>query len=307
MKGWVATTDFGWYRFLKGREELDEVDFWQPSGHLAFHAVPPGAPFFFKLKRPHNAICGFGFLARSSQLPDWLAWDAFGEKNGAPDYPTMRHRIEKYIDPARRTAHGSYTIGCLMVCEPVFFERDDWVAQPRDWARNIVRGKRYDLRSGEGRRIWEECRERARRKAAPQLMFEGADRFGEPRLVRPRMGQGTFRIAVTDAYQGACAVTAEHSLPVLEAAHIQPYAEGGGHRIDNGILLRSDVHALFDKGYVTITKEHRFEVGRHLREEWHNGRTYYELHGRRIQLPEDAAERPAPDLLAWHNESVFLG
>ena len=42
-------------------------------------------------------------------------------------------------------------------------------------------------------------------------------------------------------------------LPVLEAAHIRPYAHGGEHRVDNGLLLRSDLHTLFDRGYVTVT------------------------------------------------------
>ena len=55
------------------------------------------------------------------------------------------------------------------------------------------------------------------------------------------------RFAVTSAYQSACAVTMEHSLPVLDAAHIRPYSDGGEHEVSNGLLLRSDIHRLFDK------------------------------------------------------------
>jgi len=77
LNGWVATTDYDWYRFLAGRPEFDEVNFWQPSGRQAFHAIRPGEPFFFKLKAPHNAIAGFGLLAKHDILPDWLAWEAF--------------------------------------------------------------------------------------------------------------------------------------------------------------------------------------------------------------------------------------
>jgi putative restriction endonuclease len=71
--------------------------------------------------------------------------------------------------------------------------------------------------------------------------------------VRPRLGQGTFRIATIQAYERACAVTGEHSLPALEAAHIRPFAEGGTHDVSNGLLLRADLHRLFDRGYVTVT------------------------------------------------------
>ena len=58
---------------------------------------------------------------------------------------------------------------------------------------------------------------------------------------------------VTDAYQRKCAVTGERTLPALEAAHIKPFAEGGSHNPQNGLLLRRDIHALFDGGYVTVT------------------------------------------------------
>jgi len=62
VRGYVATTDQDWFTFLSGRQPLEEVNFWQPSAH-GFNS-PPGAPFFFKLKAPHNAIGGFGIFSR---------------------------------------------------------------------------------------------------------------------------------------------------------------------------------------------------------------------------------------------------
>lgn len=85
---------------------------------------------------------------------------------------------------------------------------------------------------------------------------------------------------VTDAYQRRCAITGEKTLPVLEAAHIKPYAEAEPHRIDNGILLRSDLHKLFDLGYVTVKAELRVEVSSRLKEEWERWREYYAHQGR---------------------------
>jgi putative restriction endonuclease len=67
-----------------------------------------------------------------------------------------------------------------------------------------------------------------------------AERFGEPRLVKPRLGQGAFRILVTDIYDRKCAITQERTLPALEAAHIRPYIDGGAHEARNGLLLRRD-------------------------------------------------------------------
>ena len=82
-----------------------------------------------------------------------------------------------------------------------------------------------------------------------------------------RLGQGAFRIVVTDTYDRRCALTGERTLPVLEAAHIKPYSSGGAHDITNGLLLRSDLHTLFDRGYLTVTPEYRLEVSRRIREE----------------------------------------
>lgn len=72
-------------------------------------------------------------------------------------------------------------------------------------------------------------------------------RYGEPTLIRPRLGQGAFRASVTSVYQHRCALTGERTLPILDAAHIRPYDQGGEHEVTNGLLLRTDIHRLFDK------------------------------------------------------------
>ncbi len=303
MRGYVATTDYDWFRFLRARQPLDEVNFWQPSAH-GFNA-PPGTPFFFKLKAPHNAIGGFGVFARYEPARVRLAWDAFGTKNGTDSFDAMMARVSKYADAATLPQHR---VGCIMVADPVFFADGDLVAQPSDWHRNVVSGAGYDLTAGEGRRIWDECRARtAVRMDAPMLGVADGEpmRYGAAQLVRPRLGQGTFRVAVTGAYAGACAVSGEHSLPALDAAHIRPFAEEGPHQVANGLLLRADIHRLFDAGYVTVTPEHRFVVSRRLADEWANGRMYYAMDGREIALPSRKTDRPDPALLRWHNDTVF--
>lgn len=115
LVGYIANTDFDWYCFLAAQPFLDEVNFWQPSGTREFRRVSASAPFFFKLKKPYFAIAGFGYFARSSRLPAWLASESFGPKNGAPDFGTMRTRIEKYLPDRSTNRHGEYTVGCLMI------------------------------------------------------------------------------------------------------------------------------------------------------------------------------------------------
>lgn len=310
QKGYVGLTDPDWYSFLSGRRRVDEVNFWQPHGGRAFRAIAPGDPFFFKLRAPHKKIAGFGFFERYEALPAWLAWECFGEMNGAPDFQSMIDRIMRLRGDGDRST-GDFQIGCIMVTAPIFFDREEWIEPPANWAKSgIQQGKSYSLELGEGSRLWSQCLERAQRGSHywnVERVEEAPARYGTPIEVKPRLGQGLFSLAVRDAYRGACAVTGEHSGPVLEAAHIIPYAKGGEHRVDNGLLLRSDLHRLYDRGYVTVTPDYEFMVGEKLRNDFNNGRSYHALSGSKIALPSTVVHRPSLERLEWHMEYVFRG
>jgi putative restriction endonuclease len=247
------------------------------------------APLAFLLA-PVNMIGGFGLVSYAQRMPEWLAWECFGRGNGATTLEAMSAQIQGVRDHSDiRRDRGFDQIGCIILSQPVFFPPELWIPQPLDWGRANLRYKRYDLTVGEGLRVWNECRVRAAGLSAPVAEAIdapiAAERFGAAMTIRPRLGQGVFRLAVTDAYGRACAVTHEHALPVLEAAHIKPYGLGGEHSVNNGLLLRSDLHRLFDKGYVTVTPERRFEVSALLKEHFSNGRSYYPLHGTALGVP----------------------
>ena len=309
MKAYVAVTDNDWFRFLKQRPNLDEVNFWQPSGNRLFRALDTGQPFLFKLHAPDHFIVGGGFFAHASILPSSLAWDAFGEKNGAASLEEMRRRIEKYRKSSSNP-HENYKIGCIILLNPFFFERKDWIPVPSDFHLNTQQGKSYDLRSSAGKALWDAVNFHLQSQPARQDIAAEAARkrmYGEPVLVRPRLGQGTFRVLVTDTYKRRCAVTGEKALPVIQAAHIRPVKQGGEHRIDNGLLLRSDVHALFDCGYVTVTPDYQFQVSRRLKDDFDNGEHYFQFQGMKIWLPPRSDDRPSREFLEWHADAVFLG
>lgn len=307
MKLWVGVTDKDWFDHLSDLAP-DEVNFWQPSGSRSFRVLQPGEPFLFKLHSPRNFVVGGGLFVRYSALPASLAWEAFELKNGVRSFGELLARIRKYRRDERAV---DPIIGCNVLAEPFFFKPSEWIPIPRNWTLNIVQGKTYDTAHPEGQALWDAVRgalDVGRRVADTPLAAEhpGSERYGAEYLVRGRLGQGAFRVLVTDAYQRRCAVTGEKTLPVLEAAHIRPYAEQGPHRVTNGLLLRSDLHKLFDLGYLTVTPELRLEVSPRLREEWSNGRDYYAHHGRPLDyLPIEDFNRPSPDFLAWHNENRF--
>ncbi len=298
----VAVTDGHWFDFLRRRPDLGEVNFWSPSA-AGFKALQPGGLFLFKLKAPANMIAGGGIYTHASSMPLSLAWDAFGEANGAGSLGELRAIILKNrkVDPETK---GDIRIGCRILTRPFFFE--EWMPPPESFAPQIVTFKSFDTDDAEGRRLWDQVSQRMSWFAG-SARPDGDARFGKPQIIQPRLGQGAFRVVVTDAYQRRCAVTGERTLPVLDAAHIHPYSEGGVHRVSNGLLLRRDLHKLFDDGYVTVAPDLRFEVSGRIREDYENGRNYYALAGKEIRVPGDTRQQPDRNALAWHNDNRYLG
>lgn len=302
---YVGVTDQDWFEILK-QERCDEVNFWTPGGRN-FKAIKENALFLFKLHSPNNYIVGGGFFVRFSVLPTYLAWQAFGIKNGTRTLKELNDRILKY-----RSKNGialeNPQIGCIILTEPFYFDREDWIPVPADWSNSIVQGKRYDTENATGMKLYQEVMERIERRSyQEQNIVAETSRYGES-LTKHRLGQGAFRVVVTDAYQRRCAITGEKTLPVLEAAHIKPYAQEGPHDVKNGLLLRSDMHTLYDDGYITIDTDYKIDVSKRLHEDYGNGKDYYKYHGHKlIILPEQNIEMPSKEYLEWHNENVFLG
>jgi len=201
-------------------------------------------------------------------------------------------------------------IGCIILSQPFFLDERDWIPVPRDWNRNIVQGKTYDTMEQHGLVLYDAIQERLERQGFWEFKPPGVaeNRYGREQIIKPRIGQGSFKILITDAYQRRCAITGEKTLPVLEAAHIKPYSLDGPHEISNGLLLRRDFHTLFDRGYITVDRDMTVEVSHRIKEDFGNGKEYYAHHGQKlIILPERMEQLPDPGFLGWHNENVYLG
>lgn len=314
MKFYVGVTDNKWFEFLASRKP-DEVNFWRPGGTGSFQVIPSGAPFLFKLHSPDNFIVGGGSFVKHSNLPLSLAWEAFGEKNGAASLELLRTLIDKFR--SNKPREHDPVIGCSILGNPFFLRREEWISAPSNWASSIVQGKSYETDESIGAALWAEVKASLVRVESERpyatadevsIVAEGLPRYGAEFLTRARLGQGAFRILVTDAYARRCATTGERTLPVLEAAHIQPFAKLGPNFTENGLLLRSDLHKLFDSGYLSVTPDLSVEVSRKIKEEYENGRDYYALHGRKlVVLPVTRSDHPSSKFLEWHNSNVYLG
>ncbi|MGH3963172.1 MAG: HNH endonuclease [Pseudonocardiaceae bacterium] len=320
MRAYVGVTDWHWYRFLQGRGAT-EVNFWQPSGRRRFGAIPEGAPFLFKSHYADgNRIVGGGFLSGWASLPMTRAWEFFGEDNGCATVEEMRTRIYRYRRKTLDDGSADPEIGCIMLRDVRFFDPDEAPNAPPGWSSNIVQGRSYDLASPEGsylEHVLGALLSRHLNLAIENEADQGdndspgtvlGEVFGQPRLTRVRVGQAAFKALVQEAYGRRCAVTGSKIVPVLQAAHIRPVTDHGENRVDNGLLLRSDVHALFDRGYLAVHPQKKtLLVSPRLRTEWGNGEDFYQraLSGETISMPRRHLDQPNADFLTWHADTVF--
>jgi putative restriction endonuclease len=311
---YVAHTHPEWYDFLSSKAtagRLDEVNFWFPKSQRPPKKFEPGEPVFFRLGAPERKIAGYGFFAHFNLLPLDLAWETFRYRNGAPD------RSSLYRILGRVTSEDmALPLACMVLLDAHFWADARWIPwdETRGYAGSGIQLGRTDRDPRNVETLLAELRRDAV-EPPPELL----DRF-EPLLVDEREtalaeqtireGQGAFRLRLLDAY-GACAITGEHTEPVLDAAHIQPYLGPKSNHPSNGLILTKEFHALFDKGLVTIEppgsrSDYRVRVSRLIRARWNNGRRYNDFDGQPlVSLPSDARLRPSPEALEWHRRNRF--
>lgn len=245
---------------LAARPGLREVNFWRPSGGGRFGALSVGEPFFFKTHYPDNRVVGGGFYSDFAPMTASEAWALFGEGNGAASLEQMLARIGRYrrnpIAPGEDPV-----IGCVFIRDVCFFAPDEAAPPPPDFAANIVQGKSYDLSREPAAAYFGDLIQQLLGHTVDIDLAGPWNRqgpvFGDPRLAPQRLGQQAFKARVLVAYERRCAITGSKIRAVLQAAHIRPVTDGGEHRLDNGLLLRSDAHTLFDHGYLSVDPGYR--------------------------------------------------
>jgi putative restriction endonuclease len=310
----VANTDRAWFDHLRSQATdgvVDEVNFWLPKAQSPMKTLLPGEPVFFRLKRPWYAIAGYGFFAHFVVLDLDLAWSTFGWKNGDPDRARFFDRIAGYrgVDVDRR--EGRLPLACTVLREAHFWPEERWIpwGEAEGWSRNIVQGATVSDAALVAKLLaaMQADGGQAPGDFASDFQLLTLDERARRQAERvQRSGQGAFRLRLLSAYENRCAITGEHTLPVLDAAHIQPYLGAASNHPQNGIVLTKEFHTLFDEGYVGITPDHVVRVSERLKADYQNGKRYYPYDGQRlVQLPGDPKLAPSRDALAWHLETVF--
>ncbi len=317
IEPWIAVTDQAWFDFLLSRAvdgRLDEVNFWSPNSIRPMKSMRPGEPVFLRLKAPFSSIAGYGFFAHFTVLELTEAWKTFGEKNGDPDLLRFLRRIGEYRRRELIDLRSEEPpLGCTILRDAVFWPRDRWLRweTSEGWPRTgIQRGKAETDKARASQLLAEIQYDHLSQPEELSEAFEPLEADEREILLassKPRVGQGTFRLRLLDAYGRRCAITGERTEPVLDAAHVQRYLGPRSNHIQNGLVLAQEFHTLFDLGYVTVTPDYTVRVSDALREEWENGKRYYEFQGSVLHVPGERALQPCKAALEWHGNLVYRG
>lgn len=117
-----------------------------------------------------------------------------------------------------------------------------------------------------------------------------------------RAGQAHFREQLLEAYDNRCAITECNITFALEAAHIFPYKGEHTNDVRNGLLLRADIHTLFDLGNISINPENYCIV---VSDDIRKSPSYGHLYGKQIILPIDNSKQPDKEALSKHFKNAF--
>jgi putative restriction endonuclease len=309
----VLVTDLEWFDRLSREAtgplpvRLDEACFWHPRAQRPVAAAAPGEVAFLKLKSPRNAIGGYGFFASFFIAPDanW-AWRTFGIRAGADSRADLARLLGRSEEEMRQP------VGCTLLRDVTFWPDHRWLPWGLEQgfiAQGNNRGGRTKDADAAQLLLAAVAADGAERPADLNGAFRLVGVDERSRVVSERVareGQGVFKARLLEAYGRQCAITGEHTEPVLDAAHIQPYLGPASNHVQNGLLLTSEFHTLFDNGLVAVEpptalrSEYRVRVSKTIRERWNNGRRYNQYDGHIFNAPVDASARPSREALEWH-------
>lgn len=263
--------------------------------------LQPGDEWHFLLKSPLRKLGGYGVFQEYRDLSIQDAWQTYDVGNGVSPEAEFVSRCRMYSE--RNSIHpvtnGQSIIGCVVLSDLEFHEDDEYLDLSSiglEFARQIVKFKYFD-----------EAFPRSTEQGLP--VPSGGNEFttvaSDPteysrQRRKKRKGQQGFRKKSIRAHRGRCAVTGESHRRVLEATHIEPYINEAINHIQNGMLLRVDIHPLMDEGLLALNDDMTLLVSSKL-----NNSSYVKFAGHTVGFPNNPAERPSTHAVALHRRERF--
>lgn len=294
----LAPTDTNWFNFLRRNGALTTVNFWTPTDWNV-RSLSEGDCWYFVLKgKEPRKLGGGGRFSHYEILKVSQAWERYGIGNGVESKEILTEKLNNY--KKRNSKNYVYqtdpNVGCIILTDCIFLEDDNqkYVSEyALEFAPSIVKYKTFQLDPLQLYGISSNPGENS-----DELISDEDARRRVVSSIVNRQGQGAFRQSLITAYNSKCSITGCDAIDALEAAHIMPYRGLHSNTIRNGLLLRSDIHTLFDLGKITISQEYTVILHPDL-----INTSYSELNGKRIALPANRTDWPSLQALREHSQN----
>lgn len=286
----IAPTDSTWFESLKVSELNSFVNFWTPTP-WNIKQLKIGDRLYFMLKSPIRKIGGFGEFVEYENLTGEEAWNKFGFRNGRLSKEEFVKSIQKYIHKNSSKHRNNeidinkYTIGCIVLMNCEFWDKehyrkaDDYKIK---FGKQVVTRKYF--------KVFDPFINI--QKVTNKFNLINDPRKKIQREVNVREGQSIFKGDILKAYNNRCCISNEDIPELLEAAHIQEYRNPDSHHVQNGLLLRVDIHRLYDNGLIFIDRNFTIHVSNLVSTPF-----YRQYHGKSIMLPDSTSEHPSIEAL----------
>ena len=295
----VVNTDPDWIEVLRTHNVHDDINFWRKEKRRVH--LPEGSRFYFKL-RGSRVVAGRAVFRRQTSMSIREAWEYFGVRNGVTSYEELRRKATDILEVS------DDTLNCLVLDEVEILDPGEYLQLPTNF---VATQNPKDYPEGSLPQIESSFRgpialgiSDIEAQLTKDRVFDHATvvsaREATLRAIVMRRGRSDFRQALIDAYDHRCAVTDTDVSATLEAAHIYPYNGLETNVLQNGILLRSDWHTLFDLGLWAIDYDFRIIVAPEIISE-----EYRKHHQTVIRLPKIVSHRPSLKAIKWHRSNIF--
>lgn len=286
----ISPTDINWFQNLREKGLNIDVNFWTPT---PWNVSKPrsGDKLYFMLKSPIRKIGGYGHFVKYENQTPTEAWNQFGLRNGCANYEEFVSKLAHYKALNSKDDSGPSQIGCIVLTDVNFFDDDEFLDVDDfgvSFPRQVVKIKYFEQNDPFGN----SSVSLPTTDIGFDLVKEEREEYRSSSLQNQRKGQGKFRSAVSRAYSDRCCISMESTPELLEAAHIQPYRNVSSNHVQNGLLLRVDLHKLYDSGLLYVDEQYKIHVSPIVKSE-----SYRQFHGRRISLPEDLLNYPSKQAL----------
>lgn len=277
----IAVTDPNWFNFLKNNDLHSNVNFWQPT-YQRLNRINEGDRVYFKIKG-ERIIAGYGEFVEQRELTVNEAWRDFGQRNGCEIKKDFINIINQKLHQHSQRIANERRIGSIVLNNCVYLDTfiviNDTVWNPR-----ATKSFRY-MKDGEKHPV-------TKRERITDFQLVKGPRTQKTTTTNTRSGQSDFSSRIRRAYNNTCCISGETIPELLEAAHIQEYKSKDSQHVQNGLLLRVDLHRLYDSGLIFINDKYEIQVSSKL-----NGTIYEIYRNRSINYHKDKRYKPSKDAL----------